>query len=223
MYPVTVIIPHYNEPLLRLILTVLSAQKAGAAEIVVVDDGSDTPPTTVAVRLVQQKHRGIAAALNLGLACTQQPRVCWLSVGDLMHPDKLGQQIDANAPATWHDYVDLTTGANRVADPNWRVRLWYDNQFCLSTAMVSRAVIDRIGGWDERLRYCVDWDFALRVEQYAGWARLDGVWGSAAEYLDGHTQRGQSDPRRQEDKKRVTEWARANEFEWARARGLTQC
>lgn len=219
MYPVTVIIPCFDEPALRLTRTVLSVLKAGADDVVVVDDGSDTPPVPpFAVRLVQQEHKGISAAINLGVTLAKHAHICWLGVGDLMHPDRLATQMAVDAPAQFHDYTNLVDGKDAIAATGWRSRLWYCNQFSLSTTMVTREVIDAVGGRDESLQYCHDWDFALRVELAYGWTRIGGVWTAAAQYPGGHSDRGQKDPRRRKDRVRVNKWARKHETEWAIAR-----
>lgn len=208
MYPVSVLVPCYNERRERIQATCHSALAAMTDDIVLVDDGSAaTPEVPAYVRhYSHDSNRGIAAALNTALSHAKHDHICWLSVGDTMHHDKLRQQLELGAPASFHDYRDAVTGAERIAAADWQQRVWHDNQFCGSTTMVHRDVLDAIGGWDESLSYSVDWAFALAIEKHVGWAYLPGVLGRSAEYPGGHTDRAHRDDKHR-DHARVSRWA----------------
>ena len=86
----------------------LLAQTRQDWEAVVVDDGSPLPvepllPSDARVRLVRHdRHRGLGAALNTGLAQTSAPYVAYLPVDDLVVPEHL---------ATLAAALDADTGA----------------------------------------------------------------------------------------------------------------
>lgn len=101
---VSVVIPAYNrvEPLR---LTLRSAARAAAAlptELILIDDGS-TPPLTEAVGnntgfpivFLRQVNQGSMAARHTGLMAARGEFVLFLDSDDLIHPDKLLQQVAA--------------------------------------------------------------------------------------------------------------------------------
>jgi glycosyltransferase involved in cell wall biosynthesis len=200
---VTVLVPVWNEPAGRIRSAVVSSIFAGADQVVVVDDGSAEPVELpigatgfTELALIRQEHRGIAAALNRGREAARGKHLCWLSCGDAMTGHKLTEQLAfmgvTGARASFHDYR-VAGGVHRVA-PDWRQRIWTDNQFSLSTMMVEGETWDFVGGFDESLTWCSDWDFACRVEASTGWWYLPLVLGEAYEHADGHTARAMADP-----------------------------
>jgi glycosyltransferase involved in cell wall biosynthesis len=213
---VAVLVPVYNEPPGRIAPAIDSALAAGADEVIVIDDGSTEPPVLspcARVRVYGQRHRGIGAALNLGRSRTRAPLLCWLSCGDTMYAGKIERQVAfiqrTGARAVFHDY--LSPDGPVVANPRWATRLWTDNQFSLSTMMLWATAWDAVGGFDDELRWCTDWDFACRVHQRIGWHYLPELLGTAVEHYDGHTQTALRDPRlaalRSQDRARVaTRW-----------------
>lgn len=191
MYPVTVIIPHYNEPRERLDATVASCLAAQAADVVVVDDGSDTPPTEVAgARLVRIAHRGISAALNKGLAMAEQPWIAVLGCGDTMPAERFEWQLGSGAPAVFSDLQDPRDCSVSTADANWRERIWRDNQFSWATCACRTHILRAIGGWNESLRYGVDWEASMIVECAVGWTHVPGIAAIGYEMEGGHTATG---------------------------------
>lgn len=201
MLSVSVIIPVFNERSERLEPSIHSALLAGADEVVVIDDGSAACPATghsPLVSVYRQPHAGISAALNHGRRRASGDLLCWLSAGDLMDHDKIRRQrramLASAAGACFHDYRNGVRDVTTSRD--WASRLWYDNQFCLSTMMIRADVWDRVGGFDESLQWCVDWDFACRVQaRGGGWRYLAQNLGFAAEFDDGHTARAMADER----------------------------
>ena len=91
----SVVIPCYNQAhfLSEAIESVL-AQSYPHFEIVVVDDGStdDTPKVAArypAVRCIRQDNRGLSAARNAGLGCSEGEYVVFLDADDRLLPEAL--------------------------------------------------------------------------------------------------------------------------------------
>jgi glycosyltransferase involved in cell wall biosynthesis len=216
--PVSVIIPCRDEKAEHIAETVYSAMQAGSNDIVVVDDGSESPqnvPVAEGVRAYYQRPRGIASALNHGAMLAKHDWICWLSVRDTMYEGKLELQLRetkrAEALASFHDYINAITGldVSPLSGKDWREHLRKpsgDNQICGSTTMVHREVIARIGGWDTSLQYCVDRMFAKQVEYDTGWHHIPLVLGSAGEHLEGHTYCADM-KKRNRDSAMVVQWA----------------
>lgn len=103
---ISVIIPHYNlEPaLLQRAITSAAGQFDGTGvewEIIVVDDGSDTPPTTVVqefhqadIRLYCRPHARQGAARNYGLQQAQGEYILFLDADDYLLPHSLSPVLN---------------------------------------------------------------------------------------------------------------------------------
>lgn len=96
-------------------------------EIVLVDDGSTDGTAAIAsefagadgrVRLFEQEHRGVSAALNHGLARVRGDFVARLDADDLWHPTKLRKQVELLAA---DDSLAFVSTFVRYVDENDRV------------------------------------------------------------------------------------------------------
>jgi glycosyltransferase involved in cell wall biosynthesis len=95
---VSVVMPVYNaESTVLDALACLRAQSFHPLEIIVVNDGS-TDGTLELLRrhknivLLDHSHRGIASALNDGLAAAEGDYIARMDADDLCHPDRIEQQ-----------------------------------------------------------------------------------------------------------------------------------
>lgn len=214
MDPVTVVVPAYNETVADIMATVSSATHAGALEVIVVDDGSaERPqlPPHCGMSYYRIEHRGISAAVNEGFRQASTPLVGWLSVGDLYAKEKLSVQVarmrDERAHASFTDYIDASSGEYRQTNPDWSSRIWTDNQFSMSTALLHRGVWRDVGGLDENLQWCQDWEFACKVQAHCGWLHIAEALMTGAVAAPGrHSYRGDHGAgrdRKQRDRCRV--------------------
>lgn len=214
---VSVIVPAYNETFERIECAVSSAVAAGADEIVIVDDGStegghmldvacDIPVPGGAAIGVLPRNAGISAALNFGIRKSSGDWVCWLSCGDTMHSNKLECQLaamdESGGRASFHSYVRRSTGALIEPAGDWRRRIYADNQFSGSTIMVARDLLEELGGFDESLRWCQDWDLAVRIEASSGWLRVPHCLGTG-DGVPRHSASGDNTQRRSADRAKV--------------------
>lgn len=179
---VSVVIPTWNRAALveRAVASVL-AQTRPAAEVIVVDDGSsdDTRARLAArfptVRCLTTAHRGVSAARNAGIAAARGRWIAFLDSDDAWLPPKLEGQLTALAGAPDHrichcDEIWIRDG--RRVNPRRRHAKhggWIF-QRCLplcaispSAALVERALLDQLGGFDEDLPACEDYDLWLRI------------------------------------------------------------
>ncbi len=182
MARVSVIIPTYNRltKVKDAIDSVLSQTYRDFA-LWVVDDGS-TDGTAEAlrafgkrIRYISQDNRGVSAARNLGMRVSRGKYVAFLDSDDLWEPKKLEIQVgcmEANPqfPLCFTDEVWIRKGAR--VNPKKRHAKYSGWIFekCLplciispSSALMKRSLFDEIGGFDETLPVCEDYDFWLRV------------------------------------------------------------
>lgn len=197
---IATVIPAYNEQPAAVLAAVECA--ASVSDLVVVaDDGSRNPialehPKAVVVRLA---NRGPAAAMNLGAAEALRSgaiTLCRLDVGDRFLPDAKRRQLDLTgthrALCSWH--IDAVENKAYRPLPHWRKSIYWDGAFCIDTIAVSADLWREVGGFDESLRYCDDWDFTMRVHAVEPWHMVEEDTCEAGAFPDGHTKRADADP-----------------------------
>jgi len=180
---ISVIIPAFNavSTLSRTIDSVL-AQSYGADEIIVVDDGSSDATSEVAkmyseVILLRQKRMGAASALNNGAMMASNEWIAFLEAADTWHPDKLQEQV-ACLRKSRHTKVictdqTLVRGGREVdtAEKSQKPQeIPFDNclsgcNMALSSLLIEKKLFDRLGGFDESMECCEDYDLWLRIMQ----------------------------------------------------------
>jgi len=184
---VSVIIPTYNRrAMVREAIASVLAQHAVEFELIVVDDGStdgsfaelqqlaDVRPQ-IGYRAIRIAHGGPAAARNRGVALAAGEFIAFLDSDDLWMPAKLERQL-----AFMRAHPDLRIAqcnerwlrGGRPVNPGRRHRkhaaeLFEDSlRTCLvspSATIMRRDFFGALGGFDETLAACEDYDLWLRV------------------------------------------------------------
>lgn len=154
--------------------------------LIVVDDQSTDRTAEIlheyAVReprllIVKGKHKGIAAAANIGLHHVTAPFVARLDADDIAMPQRLQVQVDylqrhPDVLAVGSD-VMLIDERNqplrrRKAPVGWesiREILKTRNCMCHPSAMIRTSVLRDIGGYREKFKNSLDYDLWLRVAE----------------------------------------------------------
>lgn len=194
---VSVVIPCYNslrylpETLDSVVGQDLDTAVVSDLEIVLVDDGGDDdlagwlvrsghPSDGIGrVRVVRQDNAGVSAARNLGIRETTGDLIAFCDSDDLWTPRtaSLLAQRFRDDPAIglaygWYEVINAdgsSTGSihdSSVSGDAWQ-ELILDNPVSASGVMVSRAVLDQVGGFAEnRDRFPID------VEDWELWIRI---------------------------------------------------
>jgi glycosyltransferase involved in cell wall biosynthesis len=180
---VSVVIPTHNRR--RMVGEAVAsacAQRDVPAEIIVVDDGSTDGTTAMlegtfgsAIRLLLTPHRGVAAARNAGVAASRAPLIAFLDSDDLWLPNKLALQVgffsqhpEAEICQTDESWTRSGVRVNPCAyhrKPSGDIFL-PSLQRCLvspSAVMLRRSLFESVGGFDESLPVCEDYDLWLRI------------------------------------------------------------
>jgi glycosyltransferase involved in cell wall biosynthesis len=176
---ISVVIPVFNAGhRLGAALASIDAQHHdGPLEVIVVDDGStDDTPTAIAalagrVRAVRQDNAGPAAARNTGLAMATGEIVAFLDADDLWPDDKLAHQL-----AALEGDPDLDVVLGRISYVGLPGAIIPDIAFedearqslsnvHLGSGLYRRRSFERLGGFDESLRFSEDHDFFLRARE----------------------------------------------------------
>ena len=185
---VSVIIPAYNRALVleRAIDSVLG-QTFRDFEIVVVDDGSTDGTESLPVLrcgderlryLRLPENRGVSAARNCGVGETSAPWIAFLDSDDEWLPQKLERQVQwtidnrdrPEAQIVQTQEIWIRRGV-RVNPPKSHEKRPGDLfaaslERCMitpSSVMMQRSLFERMGGFNEALPACEDYDLWLRV------------------------------------------------------------
>ncbi len=181
MPTVTVIIPSYNRTqFLKEAIGSVLAQDFRDFELIVVDDGStddtlqllDSYPE---IRVVRQNHRGVSTARNAGVARASGRFVAFLDSDDLWLPGKLSAQIaffktHPTALICQTEEVWIRNGIRVNRKKRHKKRSGMIFEHCLelccvspSAVMMQRRLLEEVGGFDEALPACEDYDLWLRI------------------------------------------------------------
>jgi len=183
---VSVLIPAYNAaPWIGETLASVCAQTYKPIEIIVVDDGSTDETAAIVTReprvtLVRQANRGPSAAMNRAFAESRGEFIEFLDADDLLAPEKIARQIalldglggEYVAAAEWVRFYGSPGDASFEPqalwadfDPvSWLVTEWNAHLMMHGAAwLVPRGIVERAGGWDERLTLINDFEFFSRV------------------------------------------------------------
>jgi glycosyltransferase involved in cell wall biosynthesis len=181
---VSVIIPAYNAaPTIGRTIESVLKQTFDDFEIVVVDDGS-TDDTLVLVgaiadpriRLHSFANGRLPLARNRGIAASRGEYIAFLDADDLWAPSKLASHVDildrqpeVGVVYSWSCTIDdfeRVLGRQRCV---WFAGNVYEQMLegffvgNASNAIVRRAVVDSVGGFDESLDCGEDWEFLSRA------------------------------------------------------------
>ncbi|HSH42226.1 MAG TPA: glycosyltransferase family A protein [Arenicellales bacterium] len=179
--PVAVVVPtHDRAAVLGRALESVLEQTVRPAQCLVVDDGSSDGTADLVrrsfpeVSYLKQPHRGVSAARNLGIRHARAPWVAFLDSDDCWLPGKLEQQLDAldgtDFAICHSDEIWIRHGRRVNPMRKHRKRGGWIYRHCLplcaispSTSMVRRELLEEIGGFDESLPACEDYDLWLRL------------------------------------------------------------
>jgi glycosyltransferase involved in cell wall biosynthesis len=184
---VAIVIPCFNQAqFLSGAIDSVLAQSLPPREIIAVDDGSSEDVGAViraypAVHLIRQDNRGLAAARNTGLRAATSEKVIFLDSDDRLLPEAIAAGLDCFACNPGAAFV---YGAHRIVRGEEKARTYFpvsthrDFIRCNWVGMIATVVFDRaklsdIGGFDEGLGMCEDWDAYLRLSRAFPFASHD--------------------------------------------------
>jgi len=189
---VCIVLPCYNAAkyINETIESVLN-QTYDNIEIIAVDDGSTDATLkilkTYVPRISVLQHsnginRGAASSMNLGITSSNTDFVAFLDSDDLFYPQKIEKQIDIFLK---HDDIQLVyTNGHAInndgiilydlfpphfKEENTRGRMLLDCYLCagMSNMMVRRKLLNKVGLFNERLKYAKDHDMGIRMSEVA--------------------------------------------------------
>jgi glycosyltransferase involved in cell wall biosynthesis len=195
---VSAIVPTYNraDTVGQAVESILG-QTYKNIEVIVVDDGSTDGTHDVLqrfgsrLRIFRQENAGPSAARNRGIAAAQGEMIAFLDSDDTWLSEKIERQTRllsaadrsvpcciCNATIRAANGPDGTSFQSALLDPAVDEGLWLNvaqvliGRFLLfsQAVLIRRSALDRVGGFDENLRYLEDYDLALRLSSLGPWA-----------------------------------------------------
>lgn len=132
-----------------------------------------------------ESNLGLTRSLNAGLAAISEPYTARIDADDWWHPEKLEKQTgyldvhnDCGIVGTWYENIS-SHGSKRIivseTDAEIRKTIFKQNPFAHSSVMFRTALVRRLGGYDETVRYGQDYDLWLRLLPETAFANLPEV------------------------------------------------
>jgi glycosyltransferase involved in cell wall biosynthesis len=179
---VSVVIPTYNrrECLREAVESVLN-QTSPPGEVIVVDDGSEDDTASlvmgwgVRVRYLRTARRGVSAARNAGVEMCRGQWIAFLDSDDLWLPDKLRIQMEflgehpeypiCQTEEMWIRHGRRVNAKKYHEKPDGHCfeRLLERCLVSPSAVVLNRSLLDEVGGFDEEMPACEDYDLWLRI------------------------------------------------------------
>lgn len=184
---VSICIPVYNAaPYVAQTIEAALAQTYPDLEIIVVDDGSTDGSFEVLqcfadrVTVIRQDNAGAAAARNRAFATSKGNKILFLDGDDWIAPDHVaalvaaaGDKEDVIAFSRWDRFRKDPSEAvfpareteRDMSGVEWLLIDWRDTQPMMQCGMflLPRSLLERLGGWDERLSLVDDFEFFARM------------------------------------------------------------
>jgi peptidoglycan/xylan/chitin deacetylase (PgdA/CDA1 family)/2-polyprenyl-3-methyl-5-hydroxy-6-metoxy-1,4-benzoquinol methylase len=182
---VSVIIPTHNAAgTTHETLESLLAQTSNRWEAIIVDDGSSDDTAAVAaafvakpdarIRYVRQEQNGVSAARNAGVERARFDWLLFLDADDWVLPSYLERMVKVLESGIGVDAIFC--GAAGVTLDGLHVKEDYDYEpgdmfhnfarrrvFPIHACIVRKSAVQSVGGFDNSLRTCEDWDLWQRI------------------------------------------------------------
>jgi glycosyltransferase involved in cell wall biosynthesis len=161
----------------------LQTQRMSRWEAVIVDDGSSDETVEIArlhasrdarIRVVTQEPRGAGPARNVGIRICRAEWLLFLDADDLLEPGHLDSMLaaagnQAEGALVMCGWARFGPGGERIATHQPPIDAELFPAFArtcpvaINSVLVRKACVWDVGGFDESLHTCWDWDLWQRI------------------------------------------------------------
>lgn len=183
---ITVITPSYNQgKFIRETIESVLDQKYPFLEYIIVDGGSTDDTLKIlksygkSIKWVSEKDHGQTDAINKGMKMSSGEIVCYLNSDDVFLPGtllKVGETFAKHPTAEWltGDYQIINEKGHIIQSFIVKYKTFFRNlqrssvlyvlnYICQPSTFWKRSLFKKVGYFDTSLRYCMDYDFWLRL------------------------------------------------------------
>lgn len=173
---VSVVIPIYNgEKFINSVIASIKKQKYEPLEIIIIDDGStDNTAKIIAqldddIKYIYQENEGPASARNKGINIAKGDFITFLDVDDLWGENKLKNQVNYLQK---NPLVDIIQGfiqkvkINQLEEQKDSILIPISDPYYyinIGSCLYRKLVFEKIGLFNENMRYGEDTDFMIRA------------------------------------------------------------
>lgn len=175
----TIITPSFNQgKYIRKTIESVLSQTFRSFEYFVFDGGSSDETVPVlktfgnSIRWVSESDRGQAHAVNKGLTAARGEVIGWLNSDDIYYAGALQAVYDAFMR---HPEIDMLYGmADHIDENDSAIEPYYNEEWnyerlkeiCFISqpaVFFKKSIVEKFGLLDETLRYCMDYEYWLRI------------------------------------------------------------
>jgi len=155
-------------------------------ELIIIDDGSTDNTKQLCqkfnnkkIKYYYHKNQGQTLSKNFGFSICKGKYICLIDDDDIWMNDKLEKQVkyynnnkDKNIGilTTWMELIDINGNfigyKKKIEEGNVYEKIFYDNMVNVSSVMIKKEAIDKVGFFDPNLPLRQDWDLWIRISKY---------------------------------------------------------
>lgn len=200
---ITVVTPSYNQGqyIKRTIESVLS-QDVEDLEYIVMDGGSTDETVDILksygdrIIWISEKDKGQTDAVNKGIRAASGEIIGWLNSDDIYYPGAINKVLEVFEK---NPDVNVVYGnAYHIKEDDSFIEEYYTEDFdyerlkdicfiCQPSLFFRKSVVDKYGYLDDKLQYCMDYDYWLRLGKGEKFYRLNELIAGSRLYDDNKT------------------------------------
>ncbi|NLL77153.1 MAG: glycosyltransferase [Clostridiales bacterium] len=200
---ITVVTPSYNQGVFikRTIESVLS-QGIDDLEYIIMDGGSTDETVDILkeygdkIIWKSEKDKGQTDAVNKGIRAAHGEIIGWLNSDDIYYPNAIKKVMEVFEN---HPEINVVYGnANHINEDDIFIEEYYTEDFdyerlkdicfiCQPSLFFRKKLVDKYGFLDDKLQYCMDYDYWLRLGKGERFYRLNELIAGSRLYDDNKT------------------------------------